>query len=79
MSERDRGPEDFVPRQGARCELDTRADTICAGINFRILTKTGQLCDVSGFHSDFDSIKDVPVATVATAYQTATGEVFVLS
>ena len=52
----------------ARFELDTRADTICAGSNFRLLSTTGQLCDVSGFHSNFESVKDVPIATEATAF-----------
>ena len=61
-----------------RNELDTRADTICAGKNFRLLALTGQSCDVSGFHQDFDSIKDVPVAQVATAMTMDNGEVIVL-
>ena len=53
----------------AKCELDTRADTICAGINFRALAYTGQSCDVKGFHDSFDSLKNIPVAQVATAIQ----------
>ena len=67
-----------VPHTSARCELDTRADTICAGSNFRLLSTTGQLCDVSGFHSDFESIKDVPIATVATAFQAESGTIYIL-
>ena len=72
--------DESVPKihHSARCELDTRADTICAGDNFRLMTSTGQLCDVSGFHSDFDSIKDIPVGTVATAYRAESGTVYVL-
>lgn len=62
----------------ARNELDTRADTICAGQNFVKISDTGQVCDVKGFHDDFDSIKDVPVATVATAYRDANGSVYIL-
>ena len=39
---------------------------------------TGQICDVSGFYSDFDAIKDIPVETVATAYRVEWGKVYVL-
>jgi len=35
-----------------RCEVDTWADTICAGATSRLLRSTGQLCDVTGFHPD---------------------------
>lgn len=48
----------------AKCELDTRADTICAGKNFRALSLTGQTCDVSGFHQSFESLNDIPVALI---------------
>ena len=51
-----------------RCELDTRADTICAGKNSCMLSTTGGACDVKGFHDDFDVIKDIPIAWVTTAY-----------
>ena len=73
-----RDPQTTVPHTSARCELDTRADTICAGCNFRLLSTTGQLCDVSAFHSDFESIKDVPIATVATAFQAESGTIYIL-
>ena len=60
---------DHIPMLVGRCELDTRADTICAGQNFRMLSPTGQTCDVQGFHDNFDSIKDVPIGTVATVFR----------
>ena len=63
----------------ARCELDTRADTTCAGINFRPLYFTGQTCEAYGFHGDLSPISDVPIATVATAWSNATtGQSFIL-
>eukprot|EP00956_Cyclotella_meneghiniana_P037688 scaffold143025_cov53-Cyclotella_meneghiniana.AAC.1 len=62
----------------AKCELDTRADTICAGKNFRVLSLTGQTCDVSGFHQSFDAIHDIPVAQVATAMTLENGETVIL-
>lgn len=51
----------------ARCELDTRADTTCAGINCRPLYYTGQHCEAFGFHNELSPISDVPIATLATA------------
>lgn len=69
---------EHVDNANARCELDTQADTICAGKNFRLLALTGQTCDVSGFHQSFESVKDVPIAQVATAVTLENGETIVL-
>jgi hypothetical protein len=52
----------------ARCELDTRADTICAGANCRPIYFTRQQCEVKGFSEEFEPIQDVRVASVATAW-----------
>ena len=52
----------------ARNEFDTRADTICAGSNFTCLSTTGLTCNVYGFHQSFNLIPEVPVTTVATAW-----------
>jgi hypothetical protein len=67
--------------KSARCKLDTRADTICVGENCHVLTLSGQTCDVSRFYQSFGSIKDVPVAQVATANTMENGEtvVFVIN
>ena len=63
----------------ARCELDTRADTTCAGINCRPIFYTGQHCQAHGFHDELTPINDVPIATVATAWSDQnTGESFIL-
>ena len=61
-----------------KCELDTRADTICAGMNFCMLSTTGQTCDVKGFHDQFEAIKDVPIARVATAFKDSDGSTYIL-
>ena len=66
---------DSTPAQN---ELDTRADTICAGKNFIKLFNTGQVCNVKGFHDDFESIKDLPVSTVSMGYRDENGLVFIL-
>jgi len=63
----------------ARCELDTRADTTCAGINCRPVYYTGQHCEAYGFHSDLSPINNVPIATVATAWSDPhTGESYII-
>jgi hypothetical protein len=54
--------------QRSRAEIDSRADTVCAGSTFRLLEESSQYCNVSGFHSDMKPMQNVPVATVATAY-----------
>jgi len=63
----------------ARCELDTRADTICAGINCRPIYFTGQTCEAYGFHDNLSPITDVPIATVATAWSNpSTGDAYII-
>ena len=67
-----------APTSG-RSELDTRADTCCAGFNCRLIHYTGQECDVKGFHGDLDTIPKVPIATVATMWCDPTsGEGYIL-
>ena len=39
---------------------------------------TGQTCDVSGFHQSFESLKDIPIAQVATAMTLENGETVIL-
>ena len=63
----------------ARCKLDSRANTTCAGINCRPIFYTGQHCQAHGFHDELTPINDVPIATVATAWSDQnTGESFIL-
>lgn len=59
-------PSDFSFR--GRCEIDTRADTTCAGAAFALLETTGVECDVKGFHDDMAPVRNIPIATCATAY-----------
>ena len=59
---------DTTPLHKSKNELDTRADTICCGDNFRLLATTGQTCEVSGFHREMKGISDIEVATCATAW-----------
>jgi hypothetical protein len=68
-----------TPGHVANNESDTRADTICAGINFCCLRPTGMTCSVQGFHKTFAPIPEIPVATVATAWDDLhTGQTHIL-
>ena len=63
----------------ARAEIDSRADTVCAGSTFKLLEESSQYCVVSGFHNDMAPMQNIPVATVATAYDDpVTQETYVL-
>jgi hypothetical protein len=42
-----------------RSKLDSRADTICAGKNCRLIHYTGQECTVNGFHTQLGSLEKV--------------------
>ena len=52
----------------SRAEIDTRADTICAGKASRVIEHTDQVCDVSPFTSEYEPMRNIPVAKTATAY-----------
>jgi hypothetical protein len=68
-----------ITHENVRSELDSRADTICAGLNCRLIHYTGQECTVSGFHSQLGTIEKIPIATVATAWSDEhTGQGYIL-
>jgi hypothetical protein len=68
-----------ISLENARCELDSRADTICAGLNCRLIHYTGQECTVSGFHTKLGAMNKIPIATIATAWSDEhTGQGFIL-
>ena len=52
----------------AEIEIDIRADTICAGKASRVIEYTDQVCDVSPFTSEYEPMRNIPVAKTATAY-----------
>ena len=62
-----------------RCELDSHADTTVAGANCVILNYTGKECNVAPYRDDYDSIKNVPIVSAATAWQSSiTGQTYIL-
>jgi hypothetical protein len=52
----------------SRAEIDTRADTICAGKASHVIEYTDQVCDVSPFTSEYEPMRNIPLAKMATAY-----------
>ena len=70
---------DDMDWRAGRIELDTRADTCVAGKNFRLAEPTGETVDVTPFSEEYDTIGDVPIGTVETAYTCPkTGETIIL-
>jgi hypothetical protein len=62
-----------------KCELDTHADTSVAGCNFRMCEFDGVTCEVIPFSEEYESTKDVPIVSAATAWTNEqTGETVVL-
>ena len=69
-----------IRRQGfvGRNEMDSHADTSCAGANWKAIELTGLTCDVFPLAQDYDAVKDVPVATCATAVTDNAGETIIV-
>jgi hypothetical protein len=61
-------------------ELDSHADTCCAGSNCIVIEYTDKVCNVIGFNRDTpnDKLKDVPVVKAATAYDAPTEETYII-
>jgi len=57
-----------TPDTIAHSELDNHADTTCFGSNFTAISFTNQVCDVQPYSETYDAIKNIPIATAATAY-----------
>jgi hypothetical protein len=61
------------------CELDSHADTCVAGANCVVLEETAQNVNVSAFMDHHKTLENVPIVTVATAYDNAdTGTTYIL-
>ena len=52
----------------ARNELDTHADTCCAGANWTVMEYTGEVCEVSPFLESYSPIEQIPVARCCTVW-----------
>ena len=67
-----------IKTDDAKNEINTRADTICVGANWILLSASGQYCDIYGSHDNFKGIEDVPIARVATVISNEHGRVHIL-
>lgn len=55
-----------------RAEMDSRADTVCAGAAFRLINDdVSRVADVEGFHPDMPGMKDIPIGTAVMAIDLA--------
>ena len=70
--------DEAEPGFDANNEIDTRSETICAAANWRLLSASGQCCDVYGFHDNFKGTTDVPIARLATGIRDEHGRVHIL-
>jgi hypothetical protein len=61
-------------------ELDSHADTCCAGSNCVIVEYTNKTCNVDGFNRETpnDELMGIPIVKAATAYDAPTGETFII-
>ena len=63
----------------SRIEIDNHADTCVLGKNFVVLEYTGRECDVTPYSDSYESVRDVPIVTGATAWTCQeTSETFIL-
>jgi hypothetical protein len=46
----------------AQNEMDTHADTCCAGTNWSLMELTGDICDINPFLDLYQLISEIPVA-----------------
>ena len=59
-------------------ELDSHADTIVGGSNCVLIETTGRIVSVLPYNDEYESIDDIPIATIATAYDCPlSGQVYI--
>lgn len=67
-----------VSKEG-RMELDSHADTIVGGSNCVVIETTGRNVSVLPYNDEYESIDNIPIATIATAYDCPlSGQVYIL-
>ena len=59
-------------------DMDSMADTSCAGKNWRLIELTGMTCNVYPFKDGYEPTRGVPVATCATLVQGEGGSDFIV-
>ena len=66
------------PGHVARNELDSHADTCCAGANWAPMLYTGEHCEVSPFLNTYDPVKEIPIARCCTVWTSDEGKEYLL-
>jgi hypothetical protein len=61
-------PNDTVTGTIGRNEMDTHADTCCAGANWRLLDFANEVCKVTPFLDSYEPVKEVMVARCGTVW-----------
>ena len=62
-----------IPGTFGQNEMDSHADTCCAGANFCMLSPTGVTCDVAPYDTTYEPRTNLPIATCATVFTTPDG------
>jgi hypothetical protein len=65
-------------QQASTLELDSHADTSCAGKACRILEYTNKTCTVNSFSDQLQQLHEIPIVKAATAYDAPNGEVYII-
>ena len=61
------------------CELDSHADTVCAGKGFVMYEKPNRFVDVHPYSEEYQPLKDIPITTAATVWtHETTGQSYLL-
>ena len=67
-----------TPGTYGRNEMDSHADTSCAGRNWALLETTNQRCEVAPFLESYGTIKNVQIGRCATVWTDSFGDDFLL-
>ncbi len=60
-------------------ELDSNANTCCAGLNCTMVKYTGKVCNIVGFNwSSPDKLTGIPIVKAAMAYNAPNGETVII-
>jgi hypothetical protein len=61
-----------------KCELDSQADTCCAGSTFKVVEYTGKVCNVYPYNPKYKPKADIPDVKAVTAYDHPNSASFIL-
>lgn len=59
-------------------DMDTMADTCCAGVNWALVETTGDVSEVNPFKDGYEATKNIPIATCAMLISTEYGSDIIL-